>query len=116
MYRVAENFQWRKLSRIGEKYDFRGENFRRLLALATPKDTTPQNFMEKTFKISHKTPKFAKVFSLESFPLYGMFSSSHILPYAHTSFLINIHLLIKFLFLLLVDLFIVIVSVTSVLH
>ena len=40
------NFRGRKLSRIGEKYDFHEEN-------------------------GHKTTKFAKVFSLESFSLYG---------------------------------------------
>ena len=33
---------------------------------------TPQNFAEKTFVNSHKTTKFEKVFSLESFPLYGI--------------------------------------------
>ena len=33
-----------KTSRIGEKYDFRRENFHRLLAFATPEDTTPPNF------------------------------------------------------------------------
>jgi len=33
---------------------------------------SPQNFTAKTFVDSHKTAKFAKVFSLESFPLYGM--------------------------------------------
>ena len=46
-----------------------GENFHGLLAFAVPKDTTPQNFVEKTFANSHKTAKFAKVFSLESFLL-----------------------------------------------
>ena len=29
------------------------------------------NFTEKTFENSHKTVKFAEVFSLKSFPLYG---------------------------------------------
>ena len=48
------------------KYDFRGENFRGLLTFATP-----PNFTEKTFTNSHKTTKSSKVFSLESFPLYG---------------------------------------------
>ena len=69
----AGNFQGKKkkLSQIGEKYDFRGENFCGLLAYATPKDTTPPNFTEKTFANSHKTAKFMKVFSLKSFPLYG---------------------------------------------
>ena len=65
------NFRGRKLSQIGEKYGFRGENFCRLLACAVPKETTPSNFVEKTFVNSHKTVKFVKVFSLESFPLYG---------------------------------------------
>ena len=52
------------------KYDFRGENFSGLLAFAAPKDAMPPNFTEKTFANSHKTVKSAKVFSLESFPLY----------------------------------------------
>ena len=34
----------------------------------------PQISREKTFVNSHKTAKFMKVFSLESFPLYGIFS------------------------------------------
>ena len=34
--------------------------------------TTPPNFAEKTYVHSHKTAKFAKVFSLESFPVYGI--------------------------------------------
>ena len=62
--------------RIGEKCDFRRENFHGLLAHAMPKDTTPPNFAEKTFTNSHKTAKFAKVFSFESFPLYSI-SSIH---------------------------------------
>ena len=61
LYRIAENFQGRKLSQIGEKCDFRRENFRGLLAFAAPKDATPPNFMEKTFADSHKSAKFAKV-------------------------------------------------------
>ena len=52
-----------------EKCNFCGENFHRLLAFAMPKDATPPNF---TFANSHKTAKLAKVFSLESFPLYGI--------------------------------------------
>ena len=32
----------------------------------------PQNFAEKTFANTHKTAKFTKLFSLESFPLYGI--------------------------------------------
>ena len=41
---MAENFQGRNLLWIGEKYDFRGENFRRLLTFAATKDTTSLNF------------------------------------------------------------------------
>ena len=59
-----------------EKYGFHRENFRILLTFAVPKDATPPNFAEKTFVNSHKTAKFTKVFSLESFPLYSKFSKS----------------------------------------
>ena len=38
--------------------------------LVLPKDVTCPNFAEKTFANSHKTSKFANVFSLESFSLY----------------------------------------------
>ena len=48
-----------KLSQIGEKYDFHWENLRRLLAFTMPKDTTPPNFVEKTFANSHKPRKFS---------------------------------------------------------
>jgi len=68
---MITKFGGRKLSRISEKYDFRGENFHGLLTFAAPKDTTPPNFAENTFADSHKTTKSAKVFSLESFLLYG---------------------------------------------
>ena len=75
-YRIAGNFWGRKLTRIGEKYDFRWENVRRLLAFATPKDATHPNFTEKTFANSHKAMKFMTVFSPESFLLYSSLSSS----------------------------------------
>ena len=39
---------------IGEKYNFREENFHRLLTFAAPMDATPPNFMQKTFTNSHK--------------------------------------------------------------
>ena len=42
-------------------------------SLLQPKVATPPNFAEKTFANSHKIAKFAKVFSLESFPLYGSY-------------------------------------------
>ena len=58
----------RKLSQIGEKYDFLRVKFHTLLALAMPKDATSPNFAEKTFANSHKASKFVKVFSLEKFP------------------------------------------------
>ena len=64
---------------------FAEENFRELVenkiftektftdcSLVPPKDATPLNFAEKTFAISHKTSKFVKVFSLESFQLYSI--------------------------------------------
>ena len=70
-YHIVGNLRGRKLLWIGEKCDFCRENFRGLLACAVPKDATPPNFMEKTFANSHKTAKFVKVFSLESFPLYN---------------------------------------------
>ena len=38
------------------------------------KNATPPNFMEKTSTNGHKTLKFTKVFSLESFLLYGITS------------------------------------------
>ena len=41
-------------------------------SLAVPKNTTPPNFVEKTFSNSHKIAKFTKVLSLKSFPLYGI--------------------------------------------
>ena len=49
---------------------FMETNFREILTGAA-KRCHPPNFMEKTFVNSHKTLKFAKVFSLESFPLYS---------------------------------------------
>ena len=41
-----------------------------VLPIVPPEDITPPNFAKKTFTNSHKTLKYAKVFSLESFPLY----------------------------------------------
>ena len=63
-----DNFRGRKVSLIGEKYNFCGENLHRLLAFAMPKDATPQNFTEKTFANSHKTTKFAESFLPWKFP------------------------------------------------
>ena len=72
VYCIAGNSRGRKLLQIGGKYDFHKENF---CSLVLPKDTTPPNFVEKTFTNSHKTLKFAKVFSLETFSLYGILQS-----------------------------------------
>ena len=63
---VEKTFSQRKLS----QRNFHRENFHGLFAGAT-KDTTPLNVVEKTLVNSHKTLKFAKVFSLKSFPLYS---------------------------------------------
>ena len=48
------NFCGRKLSRIGEKYIFRGENFRGLLAFAAPMDATAQISQRKLSHIATK--------------------------------------------------------------
>ena len=50
------------------KIQFSWRNFHRFLTYAVPKNATTLNFAEKTFANSHK---FAIVFSLKSFPLYG---------------------------------------------
>ena len=70
------------------KYDFYGENFRGILTFAMPKDITPPNFIKRNFVNSHKTAKFAKVFSLESFPLYCT-SECRVACHAVISFLDN---------------------------
>jgi len=52
-YCTVGNFRGRKISRIGEKHDFHGENFRGLLAFVVSKDATFPNFAEKTFVNSY---------------------------------------------------------------
>ena len=59
---MAGNFRGRKLSRIGKKYDFCGENFHRLLACAVLKDPTPPNFTEKISWIATKPQNLRKFF------------------------------------------------------
>ena len=79
LYRMAGNFRGRK---IGEKYDFHWENFHWLLTFAAPKAAILPNFTQKTFANTHKTAKFTKVFSLESFLLYGImwpYTCTHLL-------------------------------------
>ena len=51
---------------------FCGENFRGLLAYTAYCPLSLQTFSEKSFVDRYKTAKFAKVFSLENFPLFGI--------------------------------------------
>jgi len=53
------------------KYDFAEKTFADC-SLVLPMNATLPNFAKKLFTNSHKTLKFAKVFSLKSFPLYGI--------------------------------------------
>ena len=53
-YRIAGNFWGRKLSRIGEKHNFCGENFRRLLTFAVPKVPHCQILRRKLSRIAPK--------------------------------------------------------------
>ena len=46
--------------------------FSRIAHFCHVKGRHTPNFAEKTFVYSHKTAKFAEVFSLKSFPLYGI--------------------------------------------
>ena len=70
LYCIVENFRGRKLSRIGENMIFVEKTFVNFSLLPHQKCHAPK-FAEKTFVNSHKTVKSAKVFSLESFPLYS---------------------------------------------
>ena len=58
--RIVGNFQGRKLLRISNKYDFRGENFHGLLAFAMLKDTTPQISQRKLSQLATKGPNSRK--------------------------------------------------------
>ena len=66
LYCIARNF-----CKLAENKIFAEKTFTDCL-LVPPKDTMPPNVTEKTFVNSHKNSKFAKVFSLKSFPLYGI--------------------------------------------
>ena len=46
-YRIAGNFWGRRLSQIGEKHDFCGENFHGLLVFAAPKDTPHSQILRR---------------------------------------------------------------------
>ena len=80
MYRIAGNFRGRKLSWIGEKYDFRRENFRRLLAFAVPKDATPQISQRKLLRITTKLRNSHK-FSPSKVFRYTVLQLSHVKGY-----------------------------------
>ena len=67
-YRIAGNFRGRKLLQIGEKFS---QKTSADCSLVPPKDAMPPNLAKTTSVNSYKTSNFAKVFSLESFPLYG---------------------------------------------
>ena len=54
------------------KSEICGEDFRGLFGVTSNVWVWPSIFTEKTFMDRPKTLKFAKVFSLESFPLYGI--------------------------------------------
>ena len=58
--------------RLARKKTFHHENFHGLLTSAPIIHHVYKYFVEKTFVIyRHKREKFTKVFSVESFPLYG---------------------------------------------
>ena len=59
MYCIVGNFRGRKLQ-ICEKYDFRGENFRRLPTFAVPKDATSQILGRKLLHIATKPQNLRK--------------------------------------------------------
>jgi len=71
-YSTVGNFRGRKLLQISEKH-FCGKTFIDA-SLVPSKDAASPNFTEKiiTKTCSHKTLKFAVVFSLESFLLYSI--------------------------------------------
>ena len=70
-YHIAGNFRGRNFREL-VKIRFSGRKLSRIAHFCSGKGCHGPNFVEKTFAYSHKTVKFAKVFSLESFPLYGM--------------------------------------------
>ena len=61
-YHIAGNFWGRKLSQIGEKYDFSEENFRGLLTFAAPKVPHLQILQRKLSHITTK-PQNSRKFS-----------------------------------------------------
>ena len=69
-YRIVGNFR-----KFVKNTIFTEKTFADCSLLLRQKSHTP-NFAEKTFTNSHKTAKFANVFSLKSFPLYSMIYST----------------------------------------
>ena len=67
-YRVVGNFR----GSVGGE-NFAEKNFTDCLKQIIGGCGTPPNFAEKTFADGSQTSKSAKVFSLESFPLYGRY-------------------------------------------
>ena len=70
------------------KYDFRGENFRRLLAFAVPKDATPQISQRKFSRIATK-PKKSRKFSPSKVFCYMVFTPPKQLYTSHVALLID---------------------------
>ena len=70
------------------KYDFRGENFRRLLAFAVPKDATPQISQRKFSRIATK-PQKSRKFSPSKVFRYTVFTPPKQLYTSHVALLID---------------------------
>ena len=68
-YRIAGNFRGRKPSRIGR---FLRRKLARIAHFCRSKGRHASKFRGENFANSHKTAKFAKLFSLEIFPLYAV--------------------------------------------
>ena len=100
MYRIAGNFQGRKLLRIGEKYEFHGENFHRLLACAAPRTTCPQILRRKLSRIATKTWNLQK-FSPSKVSCYMVYMNrKHIEDIVKKLFSSNCHSSFSFYILL----------------
>ena len=72
-YHIAETFEGENFHELVKNRIFAEKPFVDCSLVSPAKDTTPPNFAEKTFTNSYKTSKFAQVFSLKSFLLYGTF-------------------------------------------
>ena len=65
-------FEEENICKLVKNTFFTEKTFCGLLTCSVPNNSMPPDFVEKTLANSHKTTKFAKVFSLESFPLYSI--------------------------------------------